>query len=493
MIDNQGIFYITLVVAVFGKDKDDLKKNVSEVKTAAKRYQCTLRPLTYMQEVGLNSSLPLGDLEIEMDKLQTTSSATAFHPFSCVDLMHPRGIWYGQNNVSGNLCMVDRHEGMNYNGLIIGESGSGKSLEAKNEMTQAMMKHVNDSFYIIDPENEYKKLAEPFGGQVIRIATDTKAYINPLDMDMNYGDNINDSIAIKVDFLESIVETIMGESNELSPAAKSVIDRCGRNIYRPYLEHMKTLETTGVTIDYEAMPTLEDFYNELMAQQDETSYQLALAIEQYCIGTKNIFAHKTNVDTNARMVVFDVKDVGTGMKSLAIQVCLNYIWNKAISNCINAKKLQDGLITRDKLAAQYLTPESGTWVYIDEFHTLTHSNATVNFLVNLWKRARKWETYLTAITQNISDFMRTIDTQAILKNSNLIIMMTLSAKDRQDAMDLYNLSPSQLKHVAKATPGTGLFIWGEKTVIELDASYPSDTKLFKLITTKIKHQTDSIA
>ena len=486
MVDNQNIFYTTLVVAIFGKDKADLKYNEDQLITAGKKYGCTLKPLTYMQEQGFNSALPFGDLQIEMDKLQTTSSATAFHPFSCVDIMHPRGIWYGQNVVSGNVCMVDRNEGLNYNSIIMGQSGSGKSMTAKGELSQALMKYSNDTFYVVDPEQEYVRLAKGFDGEVVRIAPDTKNYINPLDMDLNYGDDINDSIAMKVDFIESIVETMVGEDYSLPPDCKSLIDRCGRNIYKPYIKHMETLKETGQTIDFNAMPTLEDLYNELVKQPEPSANQLAMYIEPYCIGTKNIFSHKTNIDSFSRFVVFDIKDVGSGnMKELGIQVCLNYIWNKAISNSITARKLRDKVLTKSQINAKHLTGTSKTWVYIDEFHVLTRTDITVAFLVNIWKRARKWQTNLTAITQNLSDFMRTIDTQAILKNSMVVIMMNLTPLDRQDATDIYNLSTSQLTHVSQSRPGTALFCWGEKTVIELDCTVPTDTELFELIRTSV--------
>lgn len=487
MVSNQRVVYVTMVVSVFANSKEELKENVARVIMAGTKYSCALEELTAMQEFGFNTSLPLGYMQLELDRMLNTSSATAFHPYSTVDVFHPDGIWYGKNHLSKKMVMLERGLGNNYNAVTLGASGSGKSLSNKNEKSQVLMKYPHDSVYIIDPDNEYAPLAAQFEGQVVNLANGTDTHINPLDMDINYGDSIDEAIALKIDYLESLCDSMIRNDNEyayITPGQRNIINRCGKLIYQPYIDHMKTIAHTGKTIDYEAMPTLVTFYETLLKQPEGEAKALALNIEMYCTGTKTMFAHTTNIDINSRLVIFNIKDLGPSMKELGIQVCMEYIWNKAISNSVLAKKLRNGEITKSQIKNDFLDVNSRTWIDIDEFHVLTQSDSIVKVIMEYWKRARKWDIILTALSQNFSDFMRTNETKAILKNSFLIQMMNLTPMDRQDAISIYNLSDSQLKYISNPVPGRGLLIWGEKTVIELDSEYPTECKLFKVLTTK---------
>lgn len=486
-ISNQKIIYTTTCITIFANSKEELDDNFEKVKTAGTKYMCTIKRMDFMQEAGLNSSLPLGYKKFKFDRLQTTSSATAFHPYSTIEMLNPRGVYMGQNKVSGNIVKHDRFAGKNYNEAIIGESGSGKSFSAKGEMNGVLLEYIHDSVYIIDPDNEYKPYGLLFGAQVVHIANGSNTFINPLDMDINYGaddDGSGDPVAAKVEFLESLCETMAGGIMGLSPMERSIINRCGRNIYRPYLEYMETVKDQGITIDYEAMPTLVDFHEDLMNQPEEIAKDLALRIEQYCTGTKDIFSHHTNVDINSRFVIFDIKELGPQMKELGMQVCLNYVWNKVINNFNVAKQLREGKISRDVLLNKFMDPSSRTWVYIDEFHCLTTSDSTVAFLMNLWKRARKWTCALTAISQNVEDFLRTMETRNILNNCSTLHVMNLQPMDRAHLSEIYNISPSQLAHITDTGPGKSLLYTGEKSVIQIENSYPSNTSIYKAMTTK---------
>ena len=82
------------------------------------------------------------------------------------------------------------------------------------------------------------------------------------------------------------------------------------------------------------------------------------------MGSYNTFAFQTNVDTNNRFVVYDIRDIGTGMNEMGMQVCLNDIWNRTIAN--KARGIR-------------------TWIYIDELYVLTQSESCARFLMYMWK------------------------------------------------------------------------------------------------------------
>lgn len=282
-------------------------------------------------------------------------------------------------------------------------------------------------------------------------------------MDMDYGksDSGNeDPITLKSDFICSLCETVVGGRYGLSPIQISIIDRCVRKLYEPYVAHMMTLKNQSK--DTEAMPTMVDFYNLLMSQPEPEAINLGTALELYSIGSLDTFAHKSNVNTNSRFVVYDIKDIGSTMKEMGIQVCLDFIWNKIIENFRKGKK---------------------TWFYIDEFYLLTQTDSSARFLQQVWKRARKWGGVPTGITQNVEDLLSSKEGRVIINNSDFVMMLNQSPLDRSELASMLHISPTQLSYITNADSGQGLIYTG-KSIIPFIDKFPTDTKLYKAMTTK---------
>lgn len=463
---NQKVFFVTVVMTIFADTLEDLNQKTELLQSKATDFMCQAKRLTGNQMAGFNSSLPLGTLYLDIDRVLTTESASVFIPFSMQELMDSHGNYYGLNALSKNMVLYNRGESKLPNGLILGQSGSGKSFIAKLEMLSTFL-GSNDDIIIVDPESEYSALARQLGGQVIKITNGTNTHINPLDMDINYADE-SDPIAMKCDFLTAICETIVGKTIGLTPYDINIIHKVGRKIYEPYLQHMNSIKNSGVTCDRSMAPTLIDFYDELTKQPEPEARQLSMSMELYCVGNYDVFAHRTNINVDSRFLVYDIKDIGTGNKELGMQICLNDIWNRIIENRKNGKR---------------------TWIYLDEFYLLTKTERSASLLQEYYKRSRKWNGVITGITQDVEDLLITPEAKGIFTNSGFILMMNQSPIGRGELANLYQISSSLLGFITDKPPGTGL-LYNGSSIIPFENKFPQDTKIYKVLSTK---PTDDLA
>ena len=462
---NQKIVMASIVLTVFTSSEKELEKMDKQISMIANKHQMQIRVLSLQQEYGLATALPVGMNKIAVERLMTTETAAMLIPFSVKELNHEHGMYYGLNAESYGMIRYDRTKGQNYNGVILGMPGSGKSFATKREIINVIL-NTTDEVYIIDPEREYLPLAEKLGGEVIRIANGSDIYLNPFDMDIEYADD-GDPVKMKADYITTIVDIAIGGRYGISPSERSLIDRVVFEIYEPYLRH---LHKTGKTIDLEHMPTMQEFYEKMLEQVAPEAQNIALAMERYVKGSHDIFAHKTNVNTDNRFVIYDIKDIGSGLKELGLQICLNSIWNKMIENRKKGKR---------------------TWLYIDEFYLLLKKDTSADFLQEIWKRARKWNGIPTGITQNVEDLLKSEAGRTILNNCGFVMLLNQAPMNLIQLSNIYNISPEEQKYINNGPSGQGL-IWmtggqGSEsggTVIPFIDQFPQDTKLYKMMTTK---------
>lgn len=458
---NQNIFFMTMLVCVFSDTKEELEETSKQLKSIAGRHLCPLKPFQGEQEFAINTCLPLCRNDVSVDLMRTTESAAVFIPYNSQEINQKNAIFYGLNQSTKSMILCDRLTGSNYNGLIFGFSGSGKSFAAKCEMVSVLLNHPDSQVFVVDPQGEYYPLTNALGGARIIIAPGSNVFINPLDLDLaSDGDMESDPITMKSDYVLSMLEIMMGKNRQIDPACRSIIDRCIRKIYKHYIDDISH-RTDGVTCDPSIAPTLADLYQELRMQENVYADQLADVLELYAIGSFNTFAHRTNVKTDARFVVYDTKSLGNGMKELGLHICINDIWNRMISN--SRKHIY-------------------TWFYVDEFHILLQSQATTVFLKQIWKMARKWLGVPTGIMQNTEDLLRDADSRAIVNNTSFVIMMREPLMDRQNLAELFSLSDSQLEYITDSDPGNGL-IYNGKVTLPFTYDFPKNTKLYALLTT----------
>ena len=463
---DQKLFYMSLILVTIGEDQKELKEQAAAIKKVANKYLSRISPLIMQQERGLASALPFGVDKTYAKRLMTTEALGVFIPFDEVNVFDKGGFYYGINSINKSLIIYNRLKGQNYNALILGYSGSGKSFSAKREMVNAYLTTPSE-IYIIDPDGEYTPLADAFDASIIRIAPGNGVYINPFDLDIDTShDNDLNPLTMKTDFVCGMLETMMGSNAKLTPTQRSIVDRCVQQIYKPYLQHLAELPPMKngrkKTIDRDACPTMQNLFDTLLQQPQIEAQQLALIMETYTTGTFDTFAHRTNVDLSNRMIIYDIKNIGTNLRELALKVCLNDIWNKMMDNRRQNK---------------------WTFFYIDEFHLLLNNQSTSEFLKSVYKRSRKFMGAPCGITQNVEDLLQSPDARAIINNTSFVYMLNQAKMDRDMLAELLGLSENDVEYITNVEPGHGL-IYNGKQIIPFEDEFPEDTELYKIMTTK---------
>ena len=442
---DQRMMFANLTLVITADTKEQLDADTETVLITARKHLCQIAPLKYQQLNGLNTALPIGVRKIKNLRTLTTESLAVLNPFRVQEIFDKGGIYYGENAISHNLIMVNKANLLNQSSFLLGVPGSGKSFSAK-ELIVFLALSTDDDILICDPEGEYSALVKAMGGEVIGISASSSDHINAMDMTEGYGDGAN-PVVDKSEFILSLFEQL--DKKGLGPKEKSIIDRCTALVYDDYSK-------TGV------VPTLMSLRTKLLEQPEREAHELALSLELFTNGSLNVFAHETNVNTNSRIISYDIYKLGKQLKTMGLLVITDAMINRVSENYRKGKR---------------------THIFIDEIHVLFENEYSATFFNSAWRQFRKRNAYPTAITQNVEYLLSSVDASTMLSNSEFIVMLNQAASDRKELAKLLNISDEQMSYITNSDAGCGLIRYGSSLVPFINR-FPRNTKLYKLMTTK---------
>lgn len=442
---DQRMMFANLTLVITADTKEQLEADTETILIVARKHLCQIVPLRYQQMNGLNTALPIGVRKINNLRTLTTESLAVLNPFRVQEILDKGGIYYGENAISHNLILVKKENLLNQSSFLLGVPGSGKSFSAK-ELITFLALSTEDDILICDPEGEYSELVKALGGEVISISASSRDHINAMDMTEGYGDGVN-PVVDKSEFILSLFEQL--DKKGLGPKEKSIIDRCTALVYDDY-------NKTG------EMPTLITLREKLLEQEEKEAHELALSLELFTSGSLNVFAHPTNVDTNSRIISYDIYKLGKQLKTMGLLVITDALINRVSENYRKGKR---------------------THIFIDEIHVLFENEYSATFFNSAWRQFRKRNAYPTAITQNVEYLLSSVEASTMLSNSEFIVMLNQASSDRKRLAQLLNISDEQMSYITNSEAGCGLIRYGSSLVPFINR-FPKNTRLYKLMTTK---------
>ncbi len=444
----ERFFRYALYITIYADSLDELQFVQHKIENIFGQQMIFTKVASSQQEQGMNSTMPQCSDQLQIRRNMNTGAISTSFPFTSADLTQEKGILYGINMHNNGLVIFDRFSLENANMVVFAKSGAGKSFTVKLEALRSMM--IGTEILIIDPENEYQKLADAVGGSYIRLSLNSDVRINPFDLPKVVdAEDANDALRANLVTLHGLFRLMLG-GGQLSPNEEADLDQALIDTYARAGITSDPLTHTGTP------PTIINLYDTLL-HMGGTGPNLAQRLRKYTTGTfAGIFSQQSNVDINNQMVVFNIRDLEDELRPVAMYIVLNHIWN----------------ITRANQKKRILI--------VDEAWQLMKYEDSANFLFSLAKRARKYYLGLTTITQDVEDFMSSKMGRAIVNNSSMQLLLKQSSSAVDVLSDVFKLTSEERKRLASFPVGQGLFFAGQNHVhIQIVAS---DTET-SLITT----------
>ncbi|MFA7308988.1 MAG: DUF87 domain-containing protein [Patescibacteria group bacterium] len=441
----EKLFHSCLYITLYSKTLDDLELLTKNVESQLGGNLIYTKRANFQTSQGFRSTLPLAQDLLDVRRNFDTGSLSTTFPFTSMDLTSNEGIMYGINRHNRSLIIFDRFESLeNANAVVFAKSGAGKSYAVKLEALRYMMLGVD--VLIIDPENEYQNLCKIVGGSYLSLSLSSDHRINPFDIPPLPA---NASADMGEDNLRSTIITLKGLMNlflgKLTPEEDGIMDHAIAQTYT------KKGITNDPTTHTKEPPLMGDLHS-VLSSMGPVADSLAKRLEKYVSGTfSGIFNQPTNIDLKKGFVVFNIRDLESSLRPIAMYMVLDYIWAR-----IRAERRKRLLI-------------------VDEAWIMMENEDAAKFIYSIAKRARKYYLGLTTITQDVEDFLSSKYGRAIVTNSSLQLLLKQSPASIESIAKTFNLTAGEQSLLLESRVGEGLFFAGANHVaIKIIASETED-------------------
>lgn len=426
----EKLFQVSIYVNLRAETLEELDKITKSLENIMASQMFMMKNARYRQLDGLQSILPRGeDVLNQKRNLDTTSAALTF-PFSSSELVQEGGILYGVNLSNNSLVILDRFSLSNANSITFAQSGKGKSYTSKVEILRHLMQGTK--VIVIDPEHEYKKLAESVGGTYIKLSAKSEEKINPFDLATTA--RTKDNLA---EHAQNLIEVITLAVEGLERREKAALDKAIIAVYKKHKE-----------------PLLENLYEELNSLGQ---LELNEKLEKYLSGTlSGILNRPTNIKLDNRLVVFDIHELPESIRQIMMMIIANFV-----ENTVKAK------------------PEKRLLV-IDEAWMLLQHEESARFVSGLVRRARKYYLGVSLISQQANDFLQSEYGRAIASQSSLRILLGQDSTTIDNVVNEFDLSERERSFLQSSARGEALIIADQSHVA---VSVVASKKEHPLITT----------
>lgn len=433
-------FHFWLYITIYAENEDKLRKIWKDIETILAWRNVLQKPAFLRTEQWFISTWPFARDELWVYRNISTWWLSTTFPFSSSTLSHDDGILYGVNTHNNSLILFDRFRRENANMCVFAKSWGWKSFSVKLEILRSLMMWID--IIVIDPENEYKALVDTVWGSYLDVSLNSKERINPFDLPLA----MKDKDVMPWDLLRDAIVNLLWLMNlmlwRLNPTEESIMEKA---IITTYSLKWITLEDDNV--EGKEIPTMKDLYSVLETM--DWAGDLTKRLEKFTSWIFSwLFSEPTNIVLKEWLQVFSVRDLDDILRPIAMYIILWYIWNKVRSS--NKKRI----------------------LVIDEAWNIMQHEDSAKFLFWLVKRARKYNLWITTITQDVEDFILSKFWKPIVTNSSIQLLLKQSPASVDALQDIFKITDQEKYILLNSSVWQWLFFaWSEHVWIQVIASY----------------------
>jgi len=448
------LFRVGLYLTVHAGGGVKLDAACENVRALAASLLMDLRPATFRALQGWVTTLPLGIDQLQTTRTMDTAALAAGFPFASADLALATaasggstetgggGVLYGRNATTAGLVLWDRFAQDNHNAVILARSGAGKSYLAKLEVLRSLYAGVEVA--VVDPEDEYTRLAAAVGGTSIRLGK-PGVRLNPFDLPRpTAGQPAADALTRRALFVHTLIAVLLGAP--LGPDTRAALDR---GIVAAYT-------AVGITADPRTWarpaPVLADLIRTLTADDDDHDHDhshgpagavLAAQLAPFTTGSyRALFDGPTSSRPDGHLVVFSLRNLPDELKAAGTLLTLDAIWRRVTDRSSRRRRL----------------------VVVDEAWLLMRDPEGARFLFRMAKAARKHWAGLTVVTQDAADLLGSELGQAVVANAATQILLRQAPQAIDAVAGAFGLSEGEQAFLLSARRGQGLLAGGTDRV-----------------------------
>lgn len=436
----EKLFAFGLYITFYGTGEKDLEGVEAAVIKMLENKMIYTKPALYQQEEGFNSTLPLNTDKLAVNVNLNTAPISTVFPFVSSDLSSNKGILYGINRHNNSLIIFDRFSLENGNMIIFAKSGGGKSYTTKLEVLRQLM--MGADVIIIDPENEYKHLADAVAGSFIKISLTSPHHINPFDLPVGQKDEAPaDILRSNIINLTGLLKIMLGS---MTPEEEAILDKA---IAETYAARDITPDADFSMATPPLMGDLQTLLNTMAGAQ-----RLSDRLQKFTTGSWSGFLNQpSNVSVTNKLTVFSIRDMEDELRPVAMYIVLHFIWNAV----------------RSQLKKRILL--------VDEAWVMMKHEDAASFLFGMVKRCRKYYLGITTITQDVTDFMNSQYGRPIVTNSSIQLLLKQSPASVEVLQKTFNMTDEEKFLLLESSVGEGIFFAGlKRAAIKVIASYTED-------------------
>ncbi len=404
-------------------------------------------PFLRMSE-GLKSVYPIQEDRLSISRNMPGDALSACFPFTTAFLnIDMDGILFGVNANNNIPIIIDPFRLPNYNGLILGTSGGGKSVAAKLFILRSRMCGVKT--FIIDPQGEYTSLAKESGGMVVEIGRGSSFSINPFDL---LGLPLGEKLISLLEFFSILF-------GGLESAKRSCLDKILQKVYS-----QKGFSQSNPATWKKNPPRMQDLYAQVMREKKGAGKEEKQALEylesalRICTnGAFSFLNTQTNLDTTSSLISFNISRLPEQVKPAVMFLIMDFVHRKMYED-------------RERKA-----------LVIDEAWSLLKYAEQSQHIFELIKTARKFALSIVVITQEAEDLLSSPAGKTILANTAWKFLSRQEPAVIEELSKKFHLNAGEQNYLLSAMPGEGLlFALNDRIPLKVICS---DSE-YALITTK---------